>query len=64
MNAEIDPHRCPICGNANDCAMARFEATCWCLEIVMAPGVLERIPPEAQGTACVCRSCALGRFAS
>jgi hypothetical protein len=54
----VDPTLCPICGQPNGCGAARGEATCWCETAVIPAEVLERIPVEARGRACVCRECA------
>jgi hypothetical protein len=60
----IDPARCPLCGQANACAMeaerltGRVQPPCWCLSASFATGVLERIPDMARGAACICERCA------
>jgi hypothetical protein len=54
----IDPARCPLCGEANACEIAAGRTTCWCFEAPVPAGVLARVPPAAQGVACVCRRCA------
>jgi hypothetical protein len=56
----IDPARCPLCGEENDCGMAKGKWTCWCHTMTIPQDVLDRVPPEAQGVACVCRACATG----
>jgi hypothetical protein len=60
MTGEIDPERCPLCGEANECGMARDLPNCWCFTASVRRDVLERVPPQAQGVACVCRRCATG----
>ena len=57
-----DATRCPLCGNANECAIAAGKSpeTCWCMTATIAPSVLTSIPAEAQGKVCVCASCASG----
>ncbi len=57
----VDPTRCPLCGEDNDCRMARGDSTCWCVSMQVPKEVLDRVPLEAQGVACVCRFCATGR---
>jgi hypothetical protein len=54
----VDPARCPLCGEANDCQIAAGRATCWCFDSPVPPDVLACVPPEAQGVACVCQTCA------
>jgi hypothetical protein len=59
MTASVDPLRCPLCGNPNECQLAAGRKTCWCFfEMRVHADVLARIPFEAQGLACVCRRCA------
>jgi hypothetical protein len=59
--AEVDPSRCPLCGKPNECEIAEGKTSCWCFDEVIPVEVLERIPPEAQSVACVCKECAAGR---
>lgn len=54
----VDPSRCPLCGDENDCGMVKGKATCWCYSVTILPEVLDRVPVEARGIACVCRACA------
>lgn len=54
----IDPARCPLCGEPNDCQIAAGRTKCWCFESAVPADVLARVPLEAQGVACVCRRCA------
>lgn len=59
--APLAEHRCPLCGQANDCAVARsgsFDQPCWCTSIQISPEALARIPEDQRGKACVCRACA------
>jgi hypothetical protein len=61
---EIDPARCPVCGNANACAMEVERATgepqppCWCTQVDFSGDWLARVPQEAQRVACICAACA------
>ncbi|MEM7437043.1 MAG: cysteine-rich CWC family protein [Myxococcota bacterium] len=59
---ELDTTRCPLCGEANECAIAagRDPSSCWCMSAVMDAGALARIPAEAQGRVCICARCAAG----
>lgn len=56
---EIDRSRCPLCGGENDCTAAKGEghSVCWCMSAKIPRGLLERIPQEMRGRACVCRRC-------
>lgn len=62
-----DPTRCPLCGGDNRCAMELERATgqtqppCWCVDTAFPPGLLARLPPEAEGKACICAAC-VARF--
>jgi len=60
MNTVMDPHRCPLCGGANDCAVAQGRGNCWCFTRPIPDEVLERIPTDARDRACVCTACAFG----
>lgn len=57
-----DRAKCPLCGSANECAVAagRAPESCWCMTATMNPGALASIPPEAQGKVCICPRCASG----
>ena len=58
--------RCPLCGRTNQCAMEVERATgvkqppCWCTQVDFSAGVLDRLPAEARGKACICEACARG----
>lgn len=51
------PTVCPLCGRGNACGMAAGQSTCWCMQVQIPPALLERLPPEARGVACVCADC-------
>lgn len=59
----VDPTRCPVCSEPNACAMEVAKATgnkaehCWCFDAVFAPAVMDQVPDEAKGRACVCVKC-------
>jgi Cysteine-rich CWC len=65
MEASADPSRCPLCGEANACAMAvdPNASRCWCFDVTIAPEALDCVPAEARGVACICARCA-SRFGS
>ena len=44
-------------------AIAAGEKSCWCFSQPMPQGVLEMLPAEARGIACVCRTCAMSHNA-
>ncbi len=59
----VDPRRCPLCGQANQCAMEIERATgvkqasCWCASEKVPPELLERIATAERGQACLCAAC-------
>jgi len=55
----VDPTRCPLCGESNNCGAARGEKTCWCFDLKIPVYVLENVPENARGKACVCQRCIL-----
>lgn len=60
----IDPTRCPICHEPNVCAMEVAKASgtkpgrCWCFDAVFVAEVMNQVPNEAKGRACICAKCA------
>jgi len=63
MDKVIDPSKCPICGESNQCAQEIAKATgtpperCWCMTATFSPEVLDRVPVEAKNKACICSKC-------
>ncbi|CAD5106902.1 cysteine-rich CWC family protein [Zestomonas carbonaria] len=58
---DLDPTRCPLCGQSNRCGVAandRSGEDCWCFSAEIDPQALERIPPELRRRACLCPHCA------
>jgi hypothetical protein len=60
VSEAVDPARCPLCGDANACAMLRGEDACWCAGAAISTDALARIPQPARGVACLCAACASG----
>ena len=65
MNAPVlDPTVCPVCGQPNRCAMEVERETgvaqgpCWCTQVDFSRELLEGLPAEARGKACICQACA------
>lgn len=58
------PTRCPLCGQLNQCAMEVERTTgieqppCWCTRVPFDHAVLNRIPAQTRGQACICQACA------
>lgn len=63
MAKDIDPARCPICGEPNQCAMAADPTAreCWCGSETFPREIFNHLPNEAVRKACICRKC-LERF--
>lgn len=65
----IDPRCCPLCGQANQCAMEVERSTgvkqppCWCTQARFDAVLLARVPEQAFGKACICAACAQGKAA-
>ncbi len=63
-SATVDPTRCPLCGQPNQCANEVRRATgtdpgpCWCVQMDFSADLLARVPAEAQRKACICAACA------
>ncbi|MCA8978341.1 MAG: cysteine-rich CWC family protein [Planctomycetes bacterium] len=59
--SDVDPARCPLCGQPNQCVMATADDAgreCWCAAARIAATVLDSIPADALGQACLCARCA------
>ncbi|MEO5669331.1 MAG: cysteine-rich CWC family protein [Ramlibacter sp.] len=60
----IDPTRCPLCGKANACAIEMERETgvkqppCWCTQVDFSAELIESVPSQARGQACICEACA------
>ena len=51
--------RCPLCGEANDCALAAgCAARCWCTDASFTAAVRERAADAGGAMRCVCARCA------
>lgn len=62
----VDPSRCPLCGEANRCAMEVERETglkqppCWCMatNVDFSRELLARVPTDKRRLACICARCA------
>jgi len=65
----LDAARCPLCGEANRCAIeleresGQAQGPCWCMQAGVSAQALARIPAEARGRACICARCAVDAVA-
>lgn len=46
---------CPLCGQDNNCQHGQAE--CWCDTVVFPKYILDLIPSNKRGKACICKSC-------
>lgn len=66
MKINTEEMICPICGNPNHCGekpvvngVAREK--CWCAYEIFPKEIMDRVPGEKYGKACICIDC-LNRF--
>jgi hypothetical protein len=52
MNAE---KICPLCGKDNNCQHGQGE--CWCNSVVIPKYIIDMIPEDKKGKACICKAC-------
>lgn len=55
----MNPMNCPICGKPNGCAAETNPAPddCWCFHERFPDALLDKVPAEWKGKACICRDC-------
>jgi hypothetical protein len=59
-----DATACPLCGQANRCALEVERETgvpqesCWCTRLDFTDELLAQVPAEAKDLACICAACA------
>ncbi|HEX3598023.1 MAG TPA: cysteine-rich CWC family protein [Polyangiaceae bacterium] len=58
MAEQLDPSRCAICGEPNECGMARGDSECWCFDATIPRKTLDLVPLAARDKVCVCAKCA------
>ncbi|MFL0805371.1 MAG: cysteine-rich CWC family protein [Agarilytica sp.] len=68
LNDDSAQNLCPICRKDNACGNLSCEGdttACWCksADITFPESLLQRVPKESQGKACICQSCALAHNA-
>jgi Cysteine-rich CWC len=54
----IDPNRCPLCGEGNECGIAAGSERCWCFSAIIPEDVLGSVPEQARDAVCICQKCA------
>jgi hypothetical protein len=55
MNIESPERTCPLCGKDNNCQ--HNAESCWCATVTFPKHVLDMIPEEKKGKACICKEC-------
>ncbi|MFB9254735.1 cysteine-rich CWC family protein [Vibrio agarivorans] len=53
--------RCPLCNQPNQCGQpADSNQPCWCFnkDVQFPKGLLDSVPEEKKGKACICKQCA------
>jgi hypothetical protein len=46
---------CPLCGQYNNCQHG--QGACWCDAVKFPKNILDLIPSDKKGKACICKSC-------
>lgn len=56
----LDTSLCPLCGQANQCAISAGlpPESCWCMQTPVSKEALNRLPAETRGQSCICPLCA------
>jgi hypothetical protein len=61
---DVNPERCPVCGQPNECAMeierrtGHAQPPCWCTQVDFSAALLASVPDEKKNLACICPACA------
>jgi hypothetical protein len=58
MTTSPDPTRCALCGEPNECGMARGDTECWCFSTKIPQRALDLVPLAARNEVCICARCA------
>ncbi|MBW5446320.1 hypothetical protein GE107_09640 [Cohnella sp. CFH 77786] len=61
----FDAKSCPLCGQDNGCGneAGKPEGDCWCTQATFPKEMLQLVPDDLRGKACICQSC-LRRFSA
>lgn len=46
---------CPLCGEYNGCQSGK--ENCWCYEVKIPKYILDMVPEDKKGKACICKKC-------
>lgn len=55
MSLTPEERICPICGQDNNCQHGKDD--CWCSSVVISKHILDMVPEDKKGKACICKSC-------
>ncbi|MBW8337880.1 cysteine-rich CWC family protein [Stutzerimonas stutzeri] len=60
MSEPVNPSRCPLCGQPNQCAECdpAADQPCWCFTATISQDTLDGIPAALRNRACICPRCA------
>jgi hypothetical protein len=57
----IDPSKCPLCGEGNNCQNICGDKdankNCWCKDVKVPKQLLEAVPAQSKNKACICQRC-------
>ncbi|WP_370467953.1 cysteine-rich CWC family protein [Nitrospira sp. KM1] len=56
-DSDLDPSRCPLCRQWNECALAKGKSTCWCFELSREGRGGNEMLQDTTGLSCLCRHC-------
>ena len=59
LNTSAWAQQCPLCGQANGCAVAQglLAAQCWCMTATLDTAALAQVPEAERGQRCICPAC-------
>lgn len=60
IESSLDPSRCPLCRELNQCGMVDGTGTCWCFDAPNTLQGLDLLSRESAGLACLCAHCLSG----
>lgn len=55
MDMKAEDKCCPLCGKSNNCQHG--QGGCWCERVTVPKHVLDLVPEDKRGKACICKSC-------
>ncbi|WFA08244.1 cysteine-rich CWC family protein [Tissierella sp. Yu-01] len=55
MRMTAEERTCPLCGKDNNCQHGQSD--CWCNHITVPKHILDMVPEDKKGKACVCKEC-------